>query len=143
MSADGMIWSASADLQRAFLTALRADSDVQALLGTPARIYDDETPEPVFPCAQLERHEVVDRGSAGSAGQAHTITLGVRSRFGGRAAAQEIVGTLRAATDRLVLSLSGQRIVLVQTVYCDVMRTSDLSEFRGIVRVRLLTEEAG
>lgn len=142
MSADGMIWSAEAALERAFLVALRADGAVQAVLGNPARIFDDETAEPVFPCAFLERHEVAERSGSGVAGQAHTITLTVRSRDGGRAAAKEVIGALRAAAEAEDLPLSGQRVVLIQTVYSDVMRTPDLREFRGLIRVRIITEEA-
>ena len=142
MSADGMLWSAEAALERAFLEGLRADPEVQAVLGSPARIYDDETAEPVFPYAELERHEVADRSAGTVAGQAHTLTLGVRSRDGGRAAAKEVLGALRSAAERLDLALAGQRCVLIQAVYSDVMRTPDLRAFRGLVRIRIITEEA-
>ena len=143
MSADGMMWTAEAALERAFLAALRADADVQALLGHPARIFDDETTEPVFPYAELERHEVATRGAAGVDGQAHTLTLAVRSRDGGRSVAKEILGALRAAAEAAEPVLAGQRVVLVQTVYCDVMRAPDLRSFRGLIRIRIITEEAG
>ncbi len=143
MSADGMIWPAEAALERAFLTALRTDGDVQALLGSPARIFDDETQEPAFPCAFLDRHEVSERSVSGMAGQSHTITLSVRSRDGGRAAAKEVIGALRQAADNAGITLASQRVVMVQTIYSDVMRTPDLREFRGIIRVRIITEEAG
>ncbi|WP_084395659.1 DUF3168 domain-containing protein [Henriciella aquimarina] len=142
MSADGMIWSAEAALERAVLTGLRADTEVQAVLGHPARIFDDESPEPVFPYAELERHEVAERGSAGVPGQVHTLTFAVRSRDGGRAAAKEVLGALRAASERLSLSLAGQRVVLIQPVYGDVMRARDLRSFRGVLRLRIITEEA-
>lgn len=142
MSADGMFWPAEADLQRAVLAALRDDTDVQAAFGNPARIFDDETSEPVFPYAELERHEVEDRGSAEKAGQAHTLTVSVRTRDDGRAGAKEAVSALRAAFGQMTLSLSGQRVILIQPVYSDVFRTPDLRSFRGIIRVRIITEEA-
>lgn len=142
MSADGMIWSAEAALQRAFLAALRADADVQAVLGDPARIFDDESPAPVFPYARLERHEVAERSATGAAGQAHTLSFGIRCRDGGRAAAKDAVGALRAAAEAADLALAGQRVVLIQPVYSDVVRTPDLREFRGLLRIRIITEEA-
>lgn len=77
------------------------------------------------------------------AGQSHTITLSVRSRDGGRAAAKEVIGALRQAADNAGITLASQRVVMVQTIYSDVMRTPDLREFRGIIRVRIITEEAG
>ena len=143
MSADGMIWSSEAAVFKAVLQALRADSDVQSIFGTPARVFDDETSEPVFPHAEIEGHAVEPRDASGMAGQAHTLTLAVRSRHGGRDAAREALGVLRAAADRMTLTLSGQRVVLVQSVYSDVMRAPDLRSFRGVLRIRIITEEAG
>lgn len=142
MSADGLVWSAEAALEKAFLEGLRADAEVQAVFGSPARIFDDETSEPVFPYAELERHEVEERSCSGVAGQAHTLTFGLRSRDGGRAAAKEALGALRSAAEKLDLMLAAQRCVLIQTVYSDVMRTPDLRAFRGVIRIRIITEEA-
>lgn len=142
MSADGMFWSAEAALERAFLDALRAHADVHALLGSPARIFDAETDQPAFPHVLLEGHETEDRSGSGIAGQAHTLTLAVRSRDGGRAAAKEVLGALRNAAETASLVLVGQRVVLIQPVYSDVMRTPDLREYRGIIRIRIITEEA-
>ena len=142
MSADGMIWSAEAALERAVLVALRADADVQAIFGNPARVFDDETLEPAFPYAELERHEVEERGSSGASGHAHTLNFAIHSRDGGRAAAKDATGALRAACERMSLTLSGQRVVLIQPVYSDVLRAPDLRSFRGLLRVRIITEEA-
>ena len=142
MSADGMIWSAEADLERAVLESLRSDGDVQAIFGNPARIFDDETEQPAFPYAELERHGVEPRNISGSAGQAHTLTISTRSRDGGREEAKAALGTLRAAANRMTLALTGQRTVLVQPVYSDVMRAPDLRSFRGVLRIRIITEEA-
>ncbi|MEM5517886.1 DUF3168 domain-containing protein [Henriciella sp. AS95] len=142
MSADGMIWSAEMALQQSFLTALQADPNLQALLGNPARIFDDETEQPAFPHVVLEAHTCEDRGASGVAGQSHTLTLAVRSRDGGRAAVKEIIGALRAACEGMELMLSGQRVVLIQPLYGDAMRTPDLREFRGLLRIRIITEEA-
>ena len=57
-------------------------------------------------------------------------------------AAKEALGALRAACERMVLTLSGQRAVLIQPVYSDVLRAPDLRSFRGLLRVRIITEEA-
>lgn len=142
MSADGMAWQAEASLQDALLAAARSDAGVQALLGTPPRLFDGETDSAAFPHAMLERHEVVDRGSAGVPGQSHTLGFGMRSRFGGRRASMEILGALRAALENASITIPGQRIILIQTVYCDVMRAPDLTEYRGVLRVRIITEES-
>ena len=142
MSADGMIWSSEAALQGAFLEALRSDNDVQSLLGNPARIFDDETDAPAFPYVVLEGHEWEDRGTSLAAGQSHTLTLAIRSRDGGRAAIKDIIGALRACCEQMTLSLMGQRVVLIQPLYGDAMRTPDMREFRGLLRISVITEEA-
>lgn len=143
MSADIMAAGAEAELQIAVLDALRADAGVQDVLGSPARIFDGETDAPLFPYVELERHDVRPRGSAGRAGQAHTITFGLRSRSGGRADAVRILSALRQVIDGLGGELATQTVLLSQTLYADVMRTPDLREFRGVLRVRIITEEAG
>lgn len=142
MSADGMMWSADAALSQAVLAALRADPVVQAIYGSPARIFDDETSEPAFPYAELERHEVEDRSSALTPGQSHTLTVTVRTRDDGRSAAKEAVGVLRAAFETMRLSIPGMHVVLVQPLYSDVLRTPDLRSFRGIIRIRIIVEGA-
>lgn len=141
MSADVRTWAGEAALQQALLDAAKADAAVRALLGDPARIFDGETDGAAFPYAVLERHEVAERSSAGVPGQSHTVSFGVRSRYGGRRAAMEVVGALRASLETAVITLPQQRIVLLQTVYADVMRTPDLTAFRGVLRVRVITEE--
>lgn len=143
MSGEVMAAQAEAELQAALLGAMRADSGVQALLGTPSRLFDGETDGAAYPYAVLERHEVRASGSIGSAGQAHTFSFGVRSRFGGRHAAMDVVASLRAAVEQASPDLTHQRIILIQTIYSDVMRTPDLTAFRGVLRVRVITEEAG
>ena len=142
--ADGEILFADAEsrVQKAVMTALRADGDVQRVFGVPARLYDDETEGPAYPYASLERHETVPAGAAGVAGVEHTITFSVTSRFGGRAYTKEAVGVLRAAIERADILPDGQRIVLALPTYGDVFRTSDRQTFRGILRLRIISEEA-
>jgi len=142
MSADGHFPADSdAVLLDALMSALRADDGVRAVFGTPARIFDDESEAPVFPFAVLERHDVTPAGSSLVAGAEHRFTLATASRHGGRALAREAVGALRNGADRFAPNLPGQRVVLAQTVYSDVVRTPDRRRFRGLVRIRIITEE--
>jgi len=128
MSADGHFPADSdAVLLDALMSALRADDGVRAVFGTPARIFDDESEAPVFPFAVLERHDVTPAGSSLVAGAEHRFTLAV--------------GALRNGADRFAPNLPGQRVVLAQTVYSDVVRTPDRRRFRGLVRIRIITEE--
>ena len=142
--ADGTILNADAECQllKAVIDALRADPDVQAQFGSPARVYDDETQGPAYPYATLERHETRPAGSAGVAGTEHILTFAVASRFGGRAYAKEALGALRAAAERASIAPAGQIVVLAYPTYGDVFRTRDRQAFRGILRIRIVTEEA-
>lgn len=141
--ADGSMLSADAEcrVQKAVMTALRADEDVKQVFGTPPRIYDDETQGPSYPYATLERHEVRPAGAAGVAALEHVLTLSVASRFGGRAYAKEAVGALRAAIERADIVPDGQHVVLAHPTYSDVFRTNDRQAFRGILRLRIISEE--
>lgn len=132
-----------AELQLAVMEALRGDTGVQAYLGNPARIFDGDSDQPVFPCVELERHDVRPHGSAGYAGSAHTLSFGLRSRMGGRAEAMRILSELRRVFDAFSFAADGLRTVLSQTLYSDVMRTPDLREFRGVLRVRISLDGAG
>ena len=142
--ADGTLLSAGAESKvlQAVMAALRADPDVQAQFGNPARVYDDETQGPSYPYATLERHETRPANAADVAGTEHILTFAVASRFGGRAYAKEALGALRAAVERANIAPAGQVVVLAYPTYGDVFRTRDRQAFRGILRVRILTEEA-
>ncbi len=133
---------AAADLQRALLEALRADPVVRAHLGMPARVFDQDTFAPAYPFARLERHEMTPAGSSQYGGQDHRFTLVVISRHGGRAEAREIVDVLARAAEAASFELAGQSIVLVRAVYTDVLRSSDMRSFRGLLRLRIVAEEA-
>ena len=141
--ADGQFLGAEAEaeVQKAVLAALRADPDVQAIFGDPARIYDDETPGPAYPFVVLERHETRPNNSSCVAGTEHTIILAISSRYGGRTLAREAMGTLRAAIECADLMVTNQVIVLALPVYGDVFRTRDLQTFRSILRIRIISEE--
>jgi hypothetical protein len=141
--ADGTTLNADAECRvlKAVMDALRADADVQAQFGTPPRVYDDETQGPSYPYATLERHETRPANAADVAGTEHILTFAVASRFGGRAYAKEALGALRAAIERADIVPDGQLVVLAYPTYGDVFRTRDRQAFRGILRIRIITEE--
>ncbi|MEM9668821.1 MAG: DUF3168 domain-containing protein [Pseudomonadota bacterium] len=142
--ADGAILpkTAEGDIAEAVLEALRADPDVRSIFGHPARIYDDETKRPIHPYAMLQRHETRPADVTEFSATEHIITVAVTSRFGGRRYARDALGALRAAVERSDFSPSGQRIVFAYTTYGDVFRTQDRKTFRGLLRIRIISEEA-
>ncbi|MEQ3648872.1 DUF3168 domain-containing protein [Hyphomonas sp.] len=135
--------SAETAIQDALMALLRADAGVQAIYGTPARVFDAESDAPIFPYAQLERHEVTAAGAALVDGHEHRLMLAVFSREDGLKAAKAAVAALRAAVEGADWTAAGVHVVMAHVVYGDVMRTADKRAFRGIIRIRIISEEAG
>ncbi|MEO1100585.1 MAG: DUF3168 domain-containing protein [Pseudomonadota bacterium] len=141
MSADGFLPTAERELLSALVGAAKTDPDVQSIFGVPARIFEDEPERGTYPFAFVSAHETTPSGGVSVDGAVHRVTMVVKSRHGGRAEAREALGVLRAAIERAELILSGQRVVLVLPVYSDVLRSRNLRSFRGLLRLRVVTEE--
>ena len=129
------------DLIEAVLSALRADPSLQAILGTPARIFDGETQSAPYPFVTLERYECVDTSASESVCTEHRLQFASLSDVGGQSEAKQLLNRLRLAVQRLQISPTGQRVVLIHPTYSDVMRTRNPRFMRGILRVRIHTEE--
>ena len=125
----------------AVLTALRGDADMQAAFGTPARLFDHETDAPVYPYVMLERHESSAADRVNKRGLEHTLHFATYTRYGGVERAKSLLGVLRGGVERLSLTGLDQRVTLILPTYSDVLRTKSLHVLRGVLRVRLYTEE--
>ncbi|MFN3910784.1 DUF3168 domain-containing protein [Hyphomonas sp.] len=132
--------SAESGVQAALIGVLKADAGVAAIFGP--RIYDDETEAPAYPFVRVERHECRPAGSSLCEATEHVVTLAVSSRDGGVREAREALAALRTAVDLGVWSLPQGRIVLAHVTYGDAMRQADRRAFRGVIRIRIISEEA-
>jgi hypothetical protein len=132
--------SAEGYVQDALLSVLMAHAGVAEIFGP--RIYDDESEAPAYPFARLERHECRPVGAAGGEASEHVFTLAVSSRDGGLREARGALAALRAAVDEAEWALPEGRIVMALTTYSDAMRQADRRAFRGIIRFRIISEEA-
>ena len=56
--------------------------------------------------------------------------------------AKECLSALRAAVESADWAVEGQHVVLSQVIFADAMRTPDKRAFRGVVRIRIISEEA-
>ena len=126
----------------AVLDQLRDDAAVQAVLGQPPRLFDDETCCAAYPYARLERHESIPIETSEIRTVEHKITVASYARFGGLAEAKMVLSCVSEAVTRLNLELEDQNMVLAHVVYCDVMRAPDQRTFRGIIRIRIIMESA-
>lgn len=130
-------------LQKTLLDHLRADPGLIAVMGQPARIWDQPPPDPLFPHLLLGRSETrpyAGLHGAGGEGLEHLITLTSVSRFGGLEEAKATMAALRAALDRPRPEVAGLGLVSWRVTYADVFRSADWRSVFGIARIRALTE---
>lgn len=132
--------SAERALAAAMRNALLAGDGVKAVLGNPARIYDDPPPDPVFPYATFGRFESKPADASGGEAIEHAVTLHVWSRYGGRAEALDALGAMRAALHNAPLGVEGQTLVLLLAQFADVFRSGDGRTTHGVLRMRAITE---
>lgn len=130
--------------ERALAAALRAtamaDAGVKAVLGDPARIYDDPPPDPVFPYVTLGRVESRPADATDVPATDHAVTLHAWSRHGGRAEAVDVIAALRNALHDVWFDVPGRRLVFVFAQFADVFRSGDARTTHGVLRVRAITE---
>jgi Protein of unknown function (DUF3168) len=127
-------------LAAAIRAAAMADAGIKALMGDPARLYDDPPPDPVFPYVTLGRVESRPADAASVNAVEHALTLHVWSRYGGRAEALDIIAALRTALHNAPLTLSGRTLVYLFASFADTFRSGDGRTTLGILRLRALTE---
>jgi Protein of unknown function (DUF3168) len=130
--------------ERALVAAVRAaamaNAGVKAVLGDPARVYDDPPPEPVFPYVTLGRVESRGADAANVDAIEHALTLHVWSRYGGRAEALDVIAALRSALHNAPLSVSGRTLVFLFASFADVFRAGDGRTTHGVLRLRAMLE---
>ena len=141
MSAGAFYSQSSSELVAAILAGIRADRKIQALLGAPVRIFSDHEPGATMPYIELERHETNDTSTSGVCGFEHQLQFASASQHGGLQEAKSIIMTLRSVISDLSFSLVTQRVVLIMPTYCDVLRGKKQHLYRGLLRVRVHTEE--
>lgn len=124
----------------AIQAVLASDAGVQAMLGNPARIYNEPVTDALFPHAVWRAVQSRPNGSSGAVGEVHDFTLEVRTLETGADVAEQAVAALSAAINALKPASSTVHVVLLLTTLVDVMRGPDGRTFRGLVRLRAVVE---
>lgn len=127
-------------LQKALIARLKADATMQALLGDPARIWDEPPTEPVWPYMTVGRSESRPTNADGGAVE-HRLSLTCISRFGGTEEARAVAAAARARLHEATLEADGVRTVNLRVTFTDVFRAPDLKRTYAIIRLRAVTEE--
>jgi Protein of unknown function (DUF3168) len=134
-----MTKNATSALQAAMVSRLKADPELNFLLGGP-RIYDrvpQGAPPPYVTLAGIETH---DWSTSGAVGHEHFVTLHVWSRNPSRKEAQGIVGAVGDCLDQAPLRPDGHRLVNLKTLFWTAMPEPSSEYTRGVVRLRAVTE---
>ncbi len=130
-------------LVAAVCAAAAADAGVRAVLGDPARVYDERPEYAAFPYVTVARVE--SRASEKNTLRTleTTITMHVSSRWAGRTEALDVLNALRAALHGAALAVEGRRLVLLYASYADVVRAEDRVTAQGVLKLHAITEPAG
>jgi Protein of unknown function (DUF3168) len=129
--------------QDALVVRLIADGNVKALIGSPARLYDEAPAGAAYPYVTLGRAVSEDRSAADALMIEHRLTLHAWTRHGGRREAKEIIEAMRAAAHEQVFALDGEwTLVSCRAVYADAFRTADVRIAHGVLRFKAVIQKA-
>ena len=126
-------------LESAILAVLAADESVAAVLGSPMRVLEVESPRPAFPYLEIVRHQSVPAGSAGVEASEHRLDLAVVSRLDGGAGSLAAVGAIRSALEAGALALGAWQCTLLAPVSADTLREGG-GRWRTVMRLKAIVE---
>ncbi len=139
----------SLELQKAFRTLLKADTDLATLMGGRVRFFDhvpERTPRTYIEYRQGQVQEwdtsPADDESVSGDGKEHTVSFNVWSDYEG---VKELRKILRRIYDLLQnntgMSLTGHKLVNLRFLFEDVVPEPDGQSYHGIAQYRAITEE--
>lgn len=127
-------------LQKALIAHLRGDPALKALLGDPARIWDQPPEAALFPHLLIGRSESRPVAADGC-GVEQSLTLTCASTFGGTEEAKAVSAAVRARLFEAAMVADGVRTVSLRVVFADVFRSPGLKRTWAVLRVRAITED--
>ena len=129
-------------LQGAVFARLAADATLPALIGAPARVYDQPPDDPIYPFVQMGQVTTRPWGGLLGDGIEHVFSLTCASRFGGAEEAKAVMAAVRVSLDGADLPLTDNTLVNLRFIYGDVFRAADWRSTFGILRFRAVTESS-
>jgi len=128
-------------LRQALYTALLGDAGLQALIGNPARVYDDVPASASFPFVTFGDADAADWSASETLGGEHTVTLHAWSRYDGHLESPQILEALEALLQDATLTLSGHSLINLRFVSSGIVRDPDGATTHGFIRFRAVTEQ--
>jgi hypothetical protein len=132
--------TATIEISKAVHAQLSSDIAVQAVLGTPPRLYDHPPEDPIFPYLTYGPMRSEDIGGDEAPLSAHLMTLHLWSRYSGRAQVMSLLEAVILSLESGKLSLSGMNLVKAQVKYTDIFRAPDGLTLHGLIRFSLITD---
>lgn len=129
------------ELQKAIYSELAANAGVKALIGDPARLYDQVPSSPTYPYVTLGEAIAVDESTFGKLGQEHMVDVDTWSRYRGAKEAKEIMSAISAALHEATLTLSGFDHAGIMLDFSQLLRDPDGITRHGAQRFRSITLE--
>lgn len=116
------------------------DASLMAEFGDPVRLVETETARSAFPFLRLTRHEIRPQEPVSGGLIEHRISMEMISRAGGREEALRLVALVAERLRTATLAPAGLHVILFYPVYSDVFLRRDGTSFRGLLRLRCLSE---
>ena len=132
---------AAIEVSKAIHALLSGHMGVQALLGTPPRLYDNPPEDPIFPYLTYGPMRSEDISADGAVISSHIMTLHIWSRYGGRGQVMEVLAAVTGALESAELTLADVELVRAKVSYTDIFRAPDGLTLHGLIRFSLITDK--
>ena len=129
-------------LQKAVYGRLINDATLQAIIGSPPRLYDIAPDKTAFPHIVIAEWRTEPLAGVDD-GLAHHIRFRAFSRYEGRRETREMIAALYDALQDAPLALDDGALVSFRFLFSDVIRRSDGDTFVGVASFRAVTQGGG
>lgn len=130
------------ELQGAIVQRLKADTDLQAIIGNPIRLFQDNPPaQPTpFPYVTIGDSQGLSDQAECIDGSEIFVTIHIWSRANGFAEVKRIGGVIEDNLHDVAPSLNGHRCLHIQRANAIYRMAEDNATKHGILTLRALTE---
>ncbi|MGF1545153.1 MAG: DUF3168 domain-containing protein [Parvularculaceae bacterium] len=126
-------------LHRAVYAALLADDGVTSRLGAPARLYDVEPADRIYPFATFGDWRVAPLAGVEGAFE-HLFRLRAYSRYEGRRETRGVLDAFYEALHGAPIAPDGHDLVSLRLSFSDVLPGPDGETWGGVARFRAVTQ---
>ncbi len=129
------------NVQQAVLETLSSSADIQALLGTPPRIYDHVPPGAAFPYVAVGPIHIVPDDAKTDKGFEQIATLNIFSRYRGGKETRAIFQAIYDALHRATLTVAGQAFTACDFHSADFSLEPDGLTYAAAARFSIATKD--